>query len=412
MSQNNRDDTEPSTPSMSQYRFIIGQSDGVKVQVSPKNTEIKTLREDDVASPTSPGSPTSKSSNRYARDSKFNSPEPKTPVLNYRPLLDSSNHSKDIIELSKEYDQKNTRSSIEKKDVVLNIQTPSDTGRTLIWHTPQDEIKSQPTVDHKLRISVSDESRLRTSITEEPKIRTSVIDESKLRTGEHKPLTSEIGVEYKSLTSAMGIDSKIEMLLKNIGERSMSFKWMHEHDGIYYEKYNDKLQLFLIVLSAISAVLSSAAILTLFSSDTTYTLTINIVQILLTLVLTIMINSKDQKEYKIVALDHRKTAFEFARLHRQIQTKLATKSKSEAYDERFLTDTMEKFDEVKTGAPVIRDITLRLCEEMIERQRLAQMDELDSVEIKRTATIHNISIEDAKKNLRQRYEIDRWLRHY
>jgi hypothetical protein len=215
----------------------------------------------------------------------------------------------------------------------------------------------------------------------------------------------EVSAHSKDVMSSVYSHRSVKML-KKIGDKAMGYRWMHDQESEYYLRWEYFFRIISIVLSTTLAALTSSSILADVSDYAKNAFNITI--LVLSIVVGIVVGIKDFGDFKVIAIEHKNIAAEYASLYHSIQKEFAL-DKNRLLDDIFFNDIVSSYDNLQSDAPMIRRKTLSNYAKIMDTER-PLVDDLDKIEISidKTTDIKQKSEPDLQK----KYEIERWLRQF
>jgi hypothetical protein len=210
-------------------------------------------------------------------------------------------------------------------------------------------------------------------------------------------------------------NQKTEYLLQRIGEKSMGYRWMHEQEHLYHTGYNDKLQLYLIVLTGILGTLSSGSIIGLFSdssSKNNILLALTITQLIMSFIMGVVLGIKEQGDYKMTAMQHKQISSKFAVLYHSIQRQFSLDPRNREDDKTFLNDKIREFDDLVASPNVIRNETMTKYNNTIADKNISKVDDIETFDTLRYDRAHTSATMSNKNDARVNFEVERWIHNF
>lgn len=242
-----------------------------------------------------------------------------------------------------------------------------------------------------------------------------------------KKITFEQDVQYSQNALLYNSENKkpwnnrIKLLLKKLGEKSMGYRWMHDQENEYYLKLDKNINNFLIILSAIVTALNSTALASLFASEDDFAIIfwLTLINLILSLILTIIIGIKDKSEYGTIAKNHRETSYKFTQIYHSIQEQLSLDVEDREVDKEFLGKKIKEYDYLMQSKPNIRK---KIADKYISETKntniykpiiTTEFENID-IDVDNADTVINMKStpENDIKQKKINYEISRWLKNF
>lgn len=193
---------------------------------------------------------------------------------------------------------------------------------------------------------------------------------------------------------------RIMLLLKNIGEKSLGYKWMHNEELLYYTKKYKYLTIIEVTLLAIIGTVTGSQIVTYFTeqSNILYMILL-IIQTLFYLCYGITKAIKEAGDYPSKIYGHRWSSIKFGEIATDIQTQFCLPIDKRNKDEHFLEYKSKDFNDNLYGAPIIRHSTKKKYSDNIYPKKISKyaFDNVDHIDIIFDNNKNNISC-DNKSN--------------
>jgi len=196
---------------------------------------------------------------------------------------------------------------------------------------------------------------------------------------------------------------KQDAMLSKIEDKALGYRWIHDQEFKYNMKQDKKLQNILNILNGLQGVSSSGAVLSIFSTNYKgIGITIIIIfQLLLSFLIGILLQKKENSDYKIKAFEHKQVSSEYEHLYNSIQKEFTLENRTPS----FLDDILKEYEKLREASSNgIRQDTITKYENMIKNRNLTNVDELSNIP---TSVRENI-----KDDSRKKYEIDRWQKNF
>lgn len=142
-----------------------------------------------------------------------------------------------------------------------------------------------------------------------------------------------------------------ENLIVNIGENSMSYKWMHEKCNMKYSRRNKVLNLFIIVFNSILSVQ------TIFNNG--QSMALDIVFKIFIWIVTLISIVNNFLDYQKLSTRHSFASNAFSELYRDIQKQTCLYRKDRLNAVKFVTNILKKFDNLENTSPDIDEDVLK-----------------------------------------------------
>lgn len=173
---------------------------------------------------------------------------------------------------------------------------------------------------------------------------------------------TDIHTTYQNINLEEPWNMAISIKLKQIGEKSAGYRWMHDHEKIYYTKISKIYMILEVILLAIMGTLSSGDFVMFMINNKinggSGGLIISSTQLLLLLIYCVVKGLYDTGNYSNIILSHHTASSKFNELFLEIdiQTRLPI-SKREP-DSNFLIHKTKEYITAMNESPAIRQSTI------------------------------------------------------
>lgn len=225
---------------------------------------------------------------------------------------------------------------------------------------------------------------------------------------------------------------RMKLLLKKVGEKSMGYRWLHDKENEYYYNVDYTLSVTQLVLSSSIASLTSGTVIQLLGdngeTDTgRIVIILTIINLILSLLLTIVMGIRDQSDYKGRSNQHHKTSVDFSKISNSIAEQFSLRLKDREDDTKFLKEKIKEYDKIMQASPLVRRKTLDAYVDATKNKDIykpAIVGDIENIDIENdednrakeeTDTLTTATANTTKKNTNQskiNYEITRWLQNF
>lgn len=216
-------------------------------------------------------------------------------------------------------------------------------------------------------------------------------------------------------------NTKVISLLKNIGEKSIGCKWMHDIEANHYSSLNHYLLFAEIILISILTTITSGSIVIILLqigiSQSDYLMAcINSILLILTLMYCIIKGIREAGDYSVLVRNHKYSATKYHAISLNIQKQLALSAKDRMHEKEFLIYIQEAFTTIQYEEPNIRRRTKNKY--LQELKKMDQNNEFNDIEILLTnnSDIQNYNSiknkESVDENDKYHYEITRYFSNF
>ena len=175
---------------------------------------------------------------------------------------------------------------------------------------------------------------------------------------------------------------RIMLQLKQIGERSQGYKWMHNEESEYMTKFLQRLTLAEIIFTTLHGASLASEFVAIFNNMGTLILVIfTCLQAALYVVSTVLKTYKEGSDFSSKIAAHHNTSIRFSSLAIQIQNQFCLPVAKRSDDESFLEYKSNEFNDILLGAPCVR-----------EKIRNAYLESVKNIDIAKPQTFGNIEI--------------------
>lgn len=202
----------------------------------------------------------------------------------------------------------------------------------------------------------------------------------------------------------------IKFRVKAIGEKSMSYRWLHYQESEYYNKKDKKINLIIGILVSIMSVVSSSSIISTSTSDS-LRLIIDICELSLTVLLGILIVIKEQGNYKQEKTAHLQLSQKFMHIYNDIIEIFSINCDQRQDGIKYLKEISKKYNGLMESGVMIRKNTLDLYMKATKNNSIQKpiiTGIFDNINI--NDTDENIKID--KPNANSAFEMKRWLQYF
>lgn len=184
-------------------------------------------------------------------------------------------------------------------------------------------------------------------------------------------------------------NKKMIMLLKNVGEKALGYRWMHDVDAAYYAVVDYKFAFVENIFLAILTTFTSGSIFIILFNTGIYTnvaamAIINIIILLITLVYIMIKGAHEIGKYGDLVRAHKYSALKYHNVSSDIQEQLTLDVAKRDNDKQFITNVLKIFKVVQYEAPDIRIGTKNSYLSAIEQDKISKpinFNDFDTIEI-------------------------------
>lgn len=204
------------------------------------------------------------------------------------------------------------------------------------------------------------------------------IPTTEIKGGSNTVIKSEKRYIYEELDRPWNY--RIMLQLKQIGERSQGYKWMHNEESDYMTNYLQRLTLFEIIFTTLHGASLASSLVALFSDMGVLVLVIfTCLQTAFYVISTVLKTYKEASDFSSRIMSHHNTCIRFSSLAVQIQNQFCLPVSKRVDDESFLEYKSNEFNDILLGAPSIRETT-----------KTAYLESVKNIDIAKPLSLGNI----------------------
>lgn len=233
----------------------------------------------------------------------------------------------------------------------------------------------------------------------------------------------------KTLKSIGPWNYKVQLLLKQIGERCQGLRYMHSQEQEYYEQQEDTYNTYEIGIMAILGVITGSELGALMSesglkNNLTLVIILTCLQLLLTGSHYIVKNIHKNREFIRHEIGHERLAYKFNLIELDIRMQLALDIENRVCDKEFLRGKIKGFNDLLDSRETIRQVTKDeyvkaskdyniykpLVIGVFEQIDIVSQEEIDSTESTDSEHLVDKFNNLSKNNNKYQYELNRWFK--
>ncbi len=242
-----------------------------------------------------------------------------------------------------------------------------------------------------------------------------VYNVKKMKTTKHDTMN-------KSLEKKKPWNNRIKLLLKKLGEKSMGYRWMHEHENAYYLNFDTNINIAQLILGMILTVLNSTGLISLYAENN-YVLIffLTLSNLILSALLTFTIGLREKIDFRTISQNHKESAYRFTQIYHSIQEQLSLDIEDREIDKEFMRKMIIQYDDLmQTKQNIRKGIVNKYITETKNTNiyKPIIMAEFENIDIEDEHVV-NIELDNIKNDLESdnkqkkiNYEISRWLNNY
>lgn len=212
-------------------------------------------------------------------------------------------------------------------------------------------------------------------------------------------------------------NESIKIRLKAIGEKSMSYRWLHYQESLYYENCDKKINLIIGILVSVLGILSGSSIITNNEDEKIMKLIMNIVELCFTVTLGILFVLKEQGDYKNKNINHQQLSYKFMNIYHDIIEQLSFLPEDRENGTTYLIKISKSYNN-------LMEVPLNIRQSVIDEflkttannglQKPVITGTFDTIKINRDADLDSSNgseIENNNLKATMDFEVNRWLKH-
>ncbi|ARF10914.1 hypothetical protein Hokovirus_3_187 [Hokovirus HKV1] len=249
----------------------------------------------------------------------------------------------------------------------------------------------------------------------------------------NEPLEEEIHTETIKTLDINDNDKwnwKIVTLFRNVGEKSLGYRWMHEQEAVYNDNVHYAFLIVEVILGAILGSLTSATLLIIIiKSNSTNSIIVSIVLnafiLVITFIFAIVYGIHQLNDYPETRRRHKYYASKYNTISTKIKRQLALPINKRKNDKDYAIKIEAMYNTCQFEEPQIRPKTAKRYLKIVNEGRITKpmnLTDFDSIEVVMTAECPKCSKLQKNRGLNQKilinddtqfnHEVARFLRAF